>query len=123
MCVWVDILTSLILLTPGRNLVGNGSSFSTIHLVGSELKLAIFLSSVDLPPEHLRRVKALKNKQKSTTQIEANFYKEVQQLEAKYHKLYQPFYDQRKSIVTGKYEPTDAESHWSDDDTETGKLH
>ena len=76
----------------------------------------------NFPPELLRRVKALKNVQKSTTQIEANFYKEVQQLEAKYHKLYQPFYDKRKSIVTGKYEPTDAECHWSDDDTDTGRF-
>lgn len=70
----------------------------------------------------MRRVKALKNVQKSTTQIEANFYKEVQQLEAKYHKLYQPFYDQRKSILTGRYEPTDAECHWSDDDADPGKV-
>ena len=52
----------------------------------------------------------------STTQIEADFYKEVQRLEAKYHQLYQPYYDQRKTVVSGTYEPTDSESHWSDDD-------
>ena len=61
-------------------------------------------------------MKALKNIQKSTTQIEANFYEEVQQLEAKYLKLYQPFYDKRKDIVLGLHEPTDEEAHWSDDD-------
>jgi nucleosome assembly protein 1-like 1 len=67
-------------------------------------------------------VKALKNIQKSTTLIEADFYKEVQKLEAKYHKLYQPFYDQRKAIVSGKYEPTDAECHWSDGE-ESGEFY
>ena len=77
-------------------------------------------NSVSLPPNILRRVKALKNIQKSTTQIEADFYKEVQRLEAKYHKLYQPFYDQRKEIVVGTHEPSDAECHWCDDDNETG---
>lgn len=70
----------------------------------------------------LQRVKALKKVQKSTTQLEADFYKEVQQLEAKYHKLYQPFYDQRKLIITGEHEPTDEECHWSDDDSEPGKY-
>ena len=70
----------------------------------------------------MRRVNALKNLQKSTTEIEADFYKEVQQLEAKYHKLYQPFYEQRKSIVTGAYEPTESECHWSESETGTEMI-
>ena len=80
----------------------------------------VLYSSINLPPKLLRRVNALKNIQKSTTEIEASFYKEVQQLEAKYHKLYQPFYDQRKDIVAGTYEPTDAECRFSEDDNDPG---
>ena len=68
----------------------------------------------------MRRVKALKNIQKSTTQLEAQFYKEVQHLEAKYHKLYQPLYNKRHSIVTGTYEPTDDECRWVEDGNEPG---
>lgn len=83
----------------------------------------VIVCSVNLPPAIQRRVKALKNLQKSTTQIEAEFYKEVQRLEAKYHKLYQPFYDQRQTIVTGTYEPTDSECHWSDDNDEPGDVY
>lgn len=86
----------------------------------------VLISSIcsypNLPPYLLRKIKALKNIQKSTTLIEANFYKEVQRLEAKYHKLYQPYYDRRKLIVEGTYEPTDSECHWSDDDIETGST-
>ena len=79
--------------------------------------------SVNLPPAVQRRVKALKNLQKSTTQIEAEFYKEVQRLEAKYHKLYQPFYDQRQTIVTGTYEPTDSECHWPEGTDDAGDVY
>ena len=74
----------------------------------------------NLSPSILRRIKALKNIQKSTAHIEADFYKEVQALEAKYLKLYQPLYDQRESIVSGRYEPTDDECHWTDDESDAG---
>ncbi|XP_043195431.1 nucleosome assembly protein 1-like 1 [Amphibalanus amphitrite] len=62
-----------------------------------------------LPKVVKRRVKALKNIQLKATHIEADFYKEVQALECKYHKLYTPLYEQRTQILSGAYEPTDAE--------------
>ena len=68
-----------------------------------------------------RRIKALKRLQLQTQELEAQFYLEVQQLEAKYQKLYQPLYDRRHNIITGSHEPTDEEAHWSEEEDEDGK--
>ena len=68
-----------------------------------------------LPLVVRKRIRALKNFQLATTEVEAEFYLEVQKLEAKYLALYQPIFDKRKDIVTGSREPTDEEAHWSDD--------
>ena len=46
-----------------------------------------------------RRIKALKNIQLKATHIEADFYKEVQALECKYHKLYTPLYEQVSDLA------------------------
>ena len=69
-----------------------------------------------------RRIKALKRLQFETTELEARFYLDVQELEAKYQKLYQPLYDKRCDIIRGSHEPTDEETHWSEDDDEEGIL-
>ena len=79
----------------------------------------MYVCSLPLPVR--RRIKALKRIQLETTQLEAQFYAEVQQLEAKYQKLYQPFYDKRHDIITGSHEPTDEEAHWSEDEDEEDK--
>ncbi|XP_050308051.1 nucleosome assembly protein 1-like 1 [Anthonomus grandis grandis] len=71
-----------------------------------------------LPPAVKRRVKALKKLQLDGTKIEAQFFKEVHELECKYHRLYVPLYEKRYSIVNGSYEPTDEESQWPSDDEE-----
>ena len=54
-----------------------------------------------LPKIVKQRIKALKNIQLKATHIEADFYKEVQALECKYHKLYTPLYDQVSSSWSG----------------------
>lgn len=69
-----------------------------------------------LPPSVKRRVKALKKMQLEATNIEAEFFKEVQYLECKYHRLYVPLYEKRNTIVNGSYEPTEDESQWPSDD-------
>lgn len=69
-----------------------------------------------------RRIRALKNCQLTTTKLEQEFYKEVQQLEAKYQDLYQPHYDKRRDIIVGSHEPTDEESAWSDESDEEDKT-
>lgn len=54
-----------------------------------------------MPAPVQRRLKALKKIQFESTRIEAEFYKEVHQLEIKYHKLYQPQYEARAGIIKG----------------------
>ena len=61
---------------------------------------------------------ALKKLQKESTKLEEQFYKEVQLLEAKYHKLFQPNYQNRANIVSGGYQPTDEECNWNGDNEE-----
>lgn len=69
-----------------------------------------------LPAPVKRRIKALKKLQLEVTQMEAKFFKEVHDLECKYHRLYVPLFEKRSTIVNGVYEPTDEESQWPSDD-------
>lgn len=68
-----------------------------------------------LPPQVKRRIKSLKKIQLESTRIEADFYKEVQDLECRYQKLYQPLYEKRTQIVKGDHEPTDVECEFPSD--------
>lgn len=73
-----------------------------------------------LPAPVKRRIKALKQLQLVTTNIEAKFYEEVHALECEYYKMCAPLYEKRNEIVSGAYEPTDEQCVWeSDDDEET----
>ncbi|KAF5274286.1 hypothetical protein FQR65_LT04404 [Abscondita terminalis] len=72
----------------------------------------------NLPPSVKRRVKALKKLQLESTHIEAKFFEEVHALECKYHKLYQPLYHKRSTIINGDYEPNDEECQWVSDEDE-----
>ncbi|XP_023029094.1 nucleosome assembly protein 1-like 1 [Leptinotarsa decemlineata] len=75
-----------------------------------------------LPDSVKRRIKALKKIQLEATNIESKFFKEVHELECKYHRLYVPLYEKRNTIVNGLYEPTDDESQWpSDNEEEIGE--
>ncbi|KAL1506828.1 hypothetical protein ABEB36_006118 [Hypothenemus hampei] len=84
--------------------------------VHSALKAIEMLAS--LPPPVKRRVKALKKLQLEATHIEAKFFKEVHDLECKYHRLYVPLYEKRNTIINGTYEPTEEESQWPSDEEE-----
>lgn len=81
-----------------------------------EFNLKAPYESLPLPIKH--RVRALKNIQVEQTALEAQFYEEVQKLEAKYQLLYQPLLDKRQQIVTGLYQPTPEESRWEDSEDE-----
>lgn len=65
-----------------------------------------------------RRIKALKQLQLQTTNIEAKFYQEVHALECKYYQLCAPIYQKRSTIISGAHEPTDEESVWESEDEE-----
>ena len=68
-----------------------------------------------LPPSVQRRIKALKNLQLEYTNIEQEFFAEVAALEAKFAVKYKPLLEKRSDIVAGRYEPTDKECEWKDD--------
>ncbi|XP_012219695.1 nucleosome assembly protein 1-like 1 isoform X1 [Linepithema humile] len=73
-----------------------------------------------LPAPVKRRIKALKQLQLVTTNIEAKFYEEVHALECEYYKMCAPLYHKRSEIISGSYEPTDEQCVWdSDEDEET----
>lgn len=57
-----------------------------------------------------KRVCALKKLQLKSIDIEAKFYERVHQLEKEFEGEFNKVFEQRKAIVEGSYEPTDAES-------------
>ncbi|XP_062594921.1 nucleosome assembly protein 1-like 1 isoform X1 [Saccostrea cucullata] len=69
-----------------------------------------------LPKSVKRRIKALKKWQYEAAKIEADFYKEVHELECKYAGKYTPLFEKRKTVITGSVEPTDEECDWPSDD-------
>ncbi|CAI5447190.1 unnamed protein product [Caenorhabditis angaria] len=62
-----------------------------------------------LPKNVKRRVCALKKVQLASIDVEAKFYERVHALELEFEALFKPLNEQRKQIVTGEKEPTDAE--------------
>jgi len=66
----------------------------------------------------LKRINALKNEQLRMLELEAKFFEELHELECKYAKLYEPYYQKRKTIVTGEYEPNEEEGKWALDEEE-----
>ncbi|XP_048780991.1 nucleosome assembly protein 1-like 1 isoform X4 [Ostrea edulis] len=76
-----------------------------------------------LPKSVKRRIKALKKWQFEAAKIEADFYKEVHELECKYASKYTPLYEKRKTVITGSVEPNDDECDWpSDEEKEDEQL-
>lgn len=64
----------------------------------------------------LKKINALKNVQFQMLDVESKFYDELHELECRYAKLYEPFYEKRKKIITGEYEPTNEEGKWALDE-------
>ncbi|CAN3360900.1 nucleosome assembly protein 1 [Diutina catenulata] len=62
-----------------------------------------------LPKPVKNRVYGLKAVQQSQMKLEAEFQKELLELEKKYFAKYQPLYQRRKQIINGDEEPTSAE--------------
>lgn len=64
---------------------------------------------LSLPPSVRRRVKALKNLQSKSVYIEAEFYRQVHNLEVEFAKKHNDLNQKRNQIVNGEYEPTEEE--------------
>lgn len=81
-------------------------------IVGDRLGSLVGRSSgyiESLPPHIKRRLEGLKGLQVDHTKIEAEFQKEILELEKKYATRYAPLYERRSAIVNGKEEPTKEE--------------
>ena len=64
-------------------------------------------------PAQLKKINALKNVQVKLLEIEAKFYDDLHELECKYVSQYEPYFEKRRQIVCGEYEPTDEEGKWA----------
>lgn len=69
-------------------------------------------SAQHLPLAVKQRVLALKNLQAQYAQVEAQFYKDLHDLEKKYAAFYQPLFDKRSEIINAIHEPTEGECQW-----------
>ena len=78
--------------------------------------------SIQVDPVMQKKINALKNVQLEMTKVEAKFYDELHELEYKFSKLYEPFFEKRKKIVTGEHEPTEEEGKWALDEDEEHKV-
>lgn len=63
----------------------------------------------NLSPVVKKRVYGLKAVQQQQMKLEAEFQKELLELEKKYFGKYQPLYERRKQIIVGETEPTQSE--------------
>eukprot|EP01110_Echinostelium_bisporum_P012233 TRINITY_DN65_c0_g1_i3.p1 TRINITY_DN65_c0_g1~~TRINITY_DN65_c0_g1_i3.p1 ORF type:complete len:350 (-),score=239.32 TRINITY_DN65_c0_g1_i3:50-1099(-) len=68
-----------------------------------------------------RRVNALMNLHDQYLEINKKYQEEARALERKYQTLYTPIFDKRESIVTGKYEPTEEEAKYGEQEEEEKK--
>jgi len=78
------------------------------------------LDMAELPEGVKKRVKALKNVQMENVRLEELYYKEIHALDVKYQKLYDVNNDKRRKIVTGEYQPSEAECEWASEAEEGG---
>jgi len=69
-----------------------------------------------LPAPVRKRVSGLKGIQKQHSELEAEFQKEVLELEKKYFKKFTPLYEKRAKIVNGVEEPTEDEVKAGDEE-------
>jgi len=63
-----------------------------------------------LPESIKNRIKALRKIQLDFTNLEAEFYKEVHELERKYHLKQVSLYEKRFTVISGEHEPSTEES-------------
>jgi nucleosome assembly protein 1-like 1 len=90
-----------------------------IDLSGLKIKDTVNAEDVQIEQPsgaHVKKVNALRNLQYDMIKVEAQFYDELHELECKYAKLYEPFYEKRRQIILGEYEPTESEGKWALDE-------
>jgi len=71
-----------------------------------------------LPKVVKDRVKALKKLQHGVLKAEAEYYKEVHQLDLKYQRVYDSINEQRQKVIAGQHEPAGDDIDWPSDEEE-----
>jgi len=71
-----------------------------------------------LPAAVKGRVNALKNLQLNRMKAESDYYREVNQLDIKFHAKFDEINQQRAKVINGNHEPSGAELEWKSDDEE-----
>ncbi|XP_064400620.1 nucleosome assembly protein 1-like 4 [Halichondria panicea] len=105
-----------------KKILSDGTAMSGLsQKLAAQINQALGGGNALAPPpprdkQEMRRIRALKKLQLESTNLEAQFYIEVQKLESKYLVLNQPLFEKRRDIISGSHEPTDEEAHWSDDE-------
>jgi len=74
-----------------------------------------------LPTAVQNRIKVLKKLHFDKVEIDAEYKRELAELEKKYKEKYQPLYAKREEIVTGKVEPTEAEIQTAEEEIKKRK--
>nr|XP_031302463.1 nucleosome assembly protein 1-like 1 [Camelus dromedarius] len=87
-----------------------GSAASSCHVSAQARRCGLFSA---LPLAVTQRVKALKNLQARHAQVEAQFYKDLFDLEKKYAAFYEPLFDRRAAIINAIHEPSEGECQWA----------
>ena len=97
------------LFIPADMAAALGANPALAGLIQSKLNTLVGRSSgyLESLPDHIRRrVEGLKGVQVQHHKIEAEFQREVLELEKKYASKYEPLYKRRAGIIQGKEEPT-----------------
>jgi len=81
-------------------------------MLKEKLSNHVDLNQHEPSPAQMKKINALKNVQVNLLKVEAKFYDELHELECKYSQLYEPFFEKRRTIVSGEYEPTEEETKW-----------
>jgi len=79
-----------------------------------------------LPGEVKGRINALKNLQLNTIKAEAEYYREVQQLDIKFQAKFDEIHRKQAMVINGSHEPSGTEVQWDsqsrDEDVEANKM-
>lgn len=83
-------------------------------LAGLEGMRSTFYGALPKPVKN--RVNACRNIHKEFVGMESEFYREINELEQKYHNKYTNLYERRKKIIAGEYEPNEEECKKGEDE-------
>jgi len=90
---------------------------------GAPFKFKTVVNPIDsLPVEVLKRVNALRNLQLTNLKYEVEYFRELHKLDLKYKALYDTTNEERRKIIMGEREASQAEGQWELGDSEADEI-